>query len=192
MKGHLKERSPGRWAIVIDVPDPTTGARRRKWHSFKGTKRQAQIESARLISDLKGDRYQEPTKLSVGDFLNGWHIRMQPQISPRTHERYGELIRVHLKRLLGAVQLTKLDGEKIADAYAKALSGGLSANTVVYLHRILKHALKDAVRWKKLNKNPCDDVDPPRVEKSLVATYDLDQTAELLSIMQDSRLSILT
>lgn len=39
MKGHLKERSPGHWAIILDVPDPRTGKRRRKWHSFKGTKR---------------------------------------------------------------------------------------------------------------------------------------------------------
>jgi hypothetical protein len=37
MKGHLKERSPGHWAIILDVRDPQTGARRRKWHSFAGT-----------------------------------------------------------------------------------------------------------------------------------------------------------
>jgi hypothetical protein len=40
MKGSIRERSPGRWAIILDVPDPATGERRRKWHSFKGTKRQ--------------------------------------------------------------------------------------------------------------------------------------------------------
>ena len=43
MKGHLKERSPGHWAIIIDVADPATGKRRRKWHSFKGTKRENEI-----------------------------------------------------------------------------------------------------------------------------------------------------
>jgi hypothetical protein len=42
MKGHVRERSPGHWAIVIDLNDPTTGWRRRKWHSIKGTKREAQ------------------------------------------------------------------------------------------------------------------------------------------------------
>ena len=25
MKGHLRERSPGRWAIVIDIKDAATG-----------------------------------------------------------------------------------------------------------------------------------------------------------------------
>ena len=42
MKGHLKERSPGRWAIVLEVRDEATGNRKRRWHSFKGTKREAQ------------------------------------------------------------------------------------------------------------------------------------------------------
>jgi hypothetical protein len=31
MKGHIRERSPGRWAIIIDLRDPATGKRRRKW-----------------------------------------------------------------------------------------------------------------------------------------------------------------
>jgi len=38
MKGHIRERSPGHWAIVIDVRDPATGKRN---HSFVGTKREA-------------------------------------------------------------------------------------------------------------------------------------------------------
>jgi hypothetical protein len=43
MKGHIRERSPGHWAIVLDMPrDPATGKRGQKWHSFKGTKREAQ------------------------------------------------------------------------------------------------------------------------------------------------------
>ena len=47
MKGHIRERSLGRWAIVLDHHDPMTGRRKRRWHSFKGTKRQAQLECAR-------------------------------------------------------------------------------------------------------------------------------------------------
>jgi hypothetical protein len=42
MRGHLRERSAGHWAIVIDVRDPVSGERKRRWHSFKGTKREAQ------------------------------------------------------------------------------------------------------------------------------------------------------
>ena len=74
MKGHIRERSPGHWAIILDIPDPQTGKRRRKWHSFKGTKREAQIESARLISAVQGGTYLEPSKDDVGQHISntGW------------------------------------------------------------------------------------------------------------------------
>jgi hypothetical protein len=64
VKGHIRERSPGHWAIVIDIRDPSSGRRRRKWHSFAGTKRQAQIECARLISAVQGGSYLEPRKIT--------------------------------------------------------------------------------------------------------------------------------
>ena len=57
MKGSIKERSPGHWAIILEQREAATGKRKRKWHSFKGTKRQAQIECARLISEMKGGTY---------------------------------------------------------------------------------------------------------------------------------------
>jgi hypothetical protein len=31
MKGHIRERSPGHWAIVLDTQDASSGQRRRKW-----------------------------------------------------------------------------------------------------------------------------------------------------------------
>jgi hypothetical protein len=39
MKGHIRERSLGHWAIVLEIRDAESGKRKRKWHSFKGTKR---------------------------------------------------------------------------------------------------------------------------------------------------------
>jgi hypothetical protein len=50
MRGHIRERSRGHWAIILDSRDPQTGKRRRRWHSHVGTKRSAQIECARLIA----------------------------------------------------------------------------------------------------------------------------------------------
>ena len=72
MKGHIRERSPGHWAIVIDLRDPETGKRRRKWHSFRGTKREAQVECSRLISELSGGLYIEAARMTVRQFLDHW------------------------------------------------------------------------------------------------------------------------
>jgi integrase-like protein len=183
MKGHIRERSPGHWAIIIDVPDPQTGKRRRKWHSFKGTKREAQIESARLVCEVKGGSYLEPTKTTFAQFLERWLDHAKAQVSPRTHERYSEIIRKNIFPLLGAVALSKLRPAQISAAYAKALAsgrrdgkGGLAPTTVVYMHRLIKQSLGQAVRWELLSRNAAEAVDPPKIERGPLTTYDMAQT----------------
>ncbi len=103
MKGHIRERSPGHWAIVIDVRDPQTGKRKRRWHSFAGTKRQAQVEAARLISELQNGTRIDPSRMTVAAFLERWIEHMQGQVSPRSHERYAELCRKNIAPLLGGL-----------------------------------------------------------------------------------------
>src|SRR5262249_34831986 len=94
MKGHIRLRSaPDRWAIVIDIRDSETGQRKRKWHSFKGTKREAQVECARLIGEHKDGRVNlAPGKMSIAEYLQKWLDHMKSQLSPKSHERYSELV----------------------------------------------------------------------------------------------------
>jgi integrase len=197
MKGHIRERSPGHWAIILDVPDPQTGKRRRKWHSFKGTKREAQIESARLICEVNGGTYLEPNKTTLAQYLERWLDHAKAQVSPRTHERYCEIVRKNIAPLLGAVSLTKLRPAQISAAYIKALAsgrrdgkGGLAPTTVVYMHRLIKQALGQAVRWELLPRNAADAVDPPKIERGSLTTYDMAQTVKLLDELRGSRLRL--
>lgn len=195
MKGHIRERSPGHWAIVLDMRDPESGKRRRKWHSFKGTKREAQIESSRLISEISGGAYIEPAKTTVGQFLDRWLEHMKTQVAPRTHERYSELARKSIAPLLGNVVLPKLQPARISGGYAKALAegrrdgkGGLSPRTVGHMHRVLRQAMQQAVRWQVLARNPADAVRPPKVERSRMRALDPSETAALLDALKSTRL----
>ena len=108
MKGHIRERSPGHWAIILDVRDPRTGERKRRWHGFVGTKRQAQIECARLVLETQKGTLVDPTRETVAAFLERWIEYMQGQVSPRSLERYAELCRKNLAPLLGGLALAKL------------------------------------------------------------------------------------
>jgi integrase len=197
VKGHIRERSPGRWAIVIDLRDPQTGERRRKWHSFAGTKRAAQVEAARLIHELKSGSYVEPAKETLAVFLDRWLLDIKARVSPRTYDRYAEIARKNIVPALGAVPLKKLRAQHISAAYASALAGGrrkdgtaLSARTVVHIHRVLKQALTQAVQWEMIARNPAAAVKPPKVPPKPMQTYDLAQTAELIEAMRNTRLFI--
>ena len=197
MKGSIRERSPGRWAIIID--DPNSGTRKRRWHSFKGTKRQAQIECARLISEMQNGSYLAPDKTTFAEFAERWLTHVKSQVSPKSHERYSEIMRKNVVPLIGAVVLTKLKPAVISEAYAKALesgrrdgTGGLSPRTVHHMHRLIRQSLAQAVKWELLTRNPADAVDPPRVERTAMNTYTLPQTGELIDAMRGTRLFVPT
>jgi Phage integrase, N-terminal SAM-like domain len=124
MKGHLRERSPGHWAIILDPRDSATGKRKRKWHSFMGTKRRAQIECARLISELQAGTYLEPAKMTVGTLMERWLEHVRSQVSPKPFERYCGVVRGNILPAIGAMLLTKLQPAQISQMYAKALVSG--------------------------------------------------------------------
>src|SRR2546429_1670570 len=107
MKGSIRERSPGHFAIILEQRDAATGKRKRKWHSFKGTKRQAQIECARLISEMSGGIYLEPSKITVVQFFERWLRHVKSNVSPRTHERYEQIAMKNIAPLIGAKVLSK-------------------------------------------------------------------------------------
>jgi integrase len=198
MKGHIRERSPSHWAIVIDVRDPSTGRRRRKWHGFAGTKRQAQIECARLISALQGGTYLEPAKVTVAALMERWLEHVRTQVSPKTFERYCGVVRGNILPALGGILLTKLQPAQISEAYAKALSngrrdggGGLSPASVLYMHRLVKEALAVAVReWRLLPWNPADSIKGPKVKRKDMLALDTAEAATLLEVARRYRLFI--
>ena len=175
----------------------SSGRRRRKWHSFEGTKREAQIECSRLISEISGGAYIEPAKVTVGQFLDRWLEHMKGQLTARSHERYAELARKNLVPLVGNVLLTKLRPTIISQAYAKALEGGrrdgkggLSPLTVRYMHRILRHALQQAICWQLLVRNPAAAVKPPKAERKEMKALNTDATATLIEAARDTRLFV--
>ena len=190
MKGHIRERAPGRWAIILD--DPNSPTRKRRWHAFKGTKRQAQIECARLVAEIQRGAYIAPDRTTFAEFSERWLAHIKSQVTPKSYERYAGLMDQNIKPVLGAVVLTKLRPVQISSAYTKALAngrrdgkdGGLSPRTVGHMHRVLKQALSQAVKWEMLTRNPADAVDPPKVEWKPVSTYDLPQTAEIIETMR--------
>jgi integrase len=187
MKGHVRQRSPGHWAIVIETRDPVTNKRKPKWHSFSGTKRAAQIRCAELIAEIQGGRYLEPSRTTLTQYFDRWLDHIKSQVAPRSHERYAEIARKNIVPLLGNIVLPRLQPVQISTAYATALSsgrrdgkGGLSPRTVHHMHRILKQALGQAVKWRLLAHNPADLVKPPKVERKEMQSLSTDGLAEFI------------
>jgi integrase len=195
MRGHVRKRGKASWAVVVDLGRDAQGKRRQKWHSVPGTKRDAERELARLLNDLNTGGYIEPTRLLVRDYLEKWLESARSKVAPKTLERYAEIVKLHLSPALGHHQLAKLHPLHIESYYAEALvsgrrngNGGLSAQTVVHHHRVVHRALKQAVQYLLIARNPCDAVAPPRPEKVEIRVVNEIQAAELLETLKNTRL----
>jgi hypothetical protein len=190
----------GHWAIVLSQTDPATGERKLTWHSFKGNKRGAQTECARLISQMEAGSYVEPSKQTLAQFFDRWLKHIKPNVSPRTRERYEQIATKNIVPLIGAKVLSKLQPIDISEAYVKALEsgrrdgkGGLSPCTAHHMHRVLYSALGQAERWKLIARNPAallEKRDRPKIEKKPVATIDAATAAGVFDAARDTRLFI--
>ncbi len=58
------------------------------------------------------------------------------------------------------------------------------------MHAILKSALAQAVKWEILVRNPAAAVRGPKVNRAVMQTYDLEQTAELIEAARGRRIFV--
>src|SRR5262249_17694074 len=196
MKGHIRERSPGHWAIVIDEPSES-GRRKQRWHSFKGTKREAQGKLHELIASIRKGDYVEPSKLTVAQYVRGRIAQWAAagEISPKTTERYTELLDNQIVPHLGAKAIQKLRPADI-EAWHTALKtsgrkdgrGGVSNRTIGHAHRVVSKALRDAVRHNVVVKNVAAEEGAPAVDADEMVILTPEQVKELPVKLEDDRI----
>jgi integrase len=147
----------------------------------------------RLLRTLDTGEHVDPTRLSVKQWLG----TVRAEVSPKTLERYDEIVRNFLIPALGNLALTKLAPSHIQKAYNEwatggrldGKSGGLSPQTRRHIHRILRTALSRAVEQQVIARNPADVFKKrlPKVERRELVTLTADQSAQLLEAIAHSR-----
>jgi integrase len=191
MRGHIRERSPGRWAIVIDARDPQTGKRKRRWHSFAGTKREAQTKCAQLIAEAQGVGAIEPSKIMLAQFLDRFDRDwIATHVSARSAERYRSAL-AHMRRHLGDRLLQKLAPADLAALYATLHRAGLAPRTVKLVHVVLHRALGQAKVWGIIRDNPAETAKPPKAPQRETDMLQPKEAARLLDRLRGKPLYLL-
>jgi integrase len=167
MTGHIRRRGERSWELKFDLGrDPSTGERKTAYQSFKGTKREAQIKLAELITTASRGTYVEPTKITVADFVRAridqWEAAPDG-ITARTAQRYRQLTEHQIVPHLGAKTLQKLTRLDIEIWHNALHQAGLAARTIGNAHRVLHQALSDAEADGLVTKNVCRLHKAPRV-----------------------------
>jgi hypothetical protein len=144
--GGIDQRGPDQWRLRWRVG----GKRYSK--AFHGTKRAAQAELRRIISEADIGAAVAPVKLTVRQHLRRW-LDGQYGLSAKTRERYEQLVGNQINPQLGDVLIQALRPAQIKMWHGKLIESGLSTITVGNAHRALHRALQHAVEIELVQRN---------------------------------------
>lgn len=191
MSGHIRRSGKASWELKFSVDGKP------RYHFFKGTKRAAVAELTRLTASAINGGYVDGSKLTVGGFLDRWmRDWAEAHNSPKTRQSNAQLIQAYVTPHISAVPLQKLKPLHLSELYAKLLrqgrndGGKLSATTVGNVHRVLKNALRHAVRWGLILKSPAADISPPRNDAAEIEILSEDEAKALLERLRGTSLYI--
>jgi integrase len=194
--GHIRPRGKGSWELKFDAGrDPATGRRMTRYKTVRGTKKDAQRELRYLLGTIDDGSNVEASKITVAEHVRArveqWAAAYDPTakkgISPKTAERYRELVENQLVPHIGqklAQKLTPADIEQwhatLSVSGRKGGKGGVSARTIGHAHRILVHALRDGQKHGLLPRNVASIEGAPKVNETEVQVVPKERIGELI------------
>jgi integrase len=188
-EGSLSRRKDGLYMARYTV-ETATGAKRKALYA-KTRKQAAEKLTAAMADASKGITADGGPK-TVGAFLTRWlENSVRGSVRKSTYDRNESLCRVHLIPALGRKKLKTLGAADVAGFYRSRLDSGGSAASVRKMHETLHKALKQAVRWGYMTKNPAADVDAPTVHTEEVHPLTRDQARRFLKVARGDRLEAL-
>lgn len=195
MRGHIRKRGSA-WAYVLDIGRDESGRRRQQWRGGFATRRAAQDALTEALQRLQSGSYVEPSKQTLAHFLEEWLQSIRPSVRASTFAFYQRLARVNIAPALGTTPLQRLTTAQLNGLYAELLAngrqdghGGLSPQSVRYVHATIRKALAEAVRWGRLARNVADQASAPRPRRRTApSTWTADELRAFLEHVSGDRL----
>jgi integrase len=194
MNGHLKDLGDGRWRLTFDLERGADGKRRQKTRTFHASgKRAAEKERTRILAEAQSGQFHEPSRVTVGELLDAWmETVVKPTVSPGTYQHRAQIVRDHLRPRFGGLKLSRLAAVDIQRAWADLLSSGgargpVSPATLKNIHSVFRQALRQAIDWDLLTKNPADRVKLPRQEQPPPKAITEEEFRRILHACEGSR-----
>lgn len=91
MRGHIHKRvrrtaagkETVRWYVVVDVGTHRDGRRKQKWHGGFATRREAEVERAKIVSHLHAGGYVAPDRMTLAQWTRGsWLPMTRTRVKP--------------------------------------------------------------------------------------------------------------
>lgn len=169
MDGSIHERMNSKGKKVYDVMyrviDPKTGKKKQVIKRGFAKRGDAQLFITSTLIDIRDNKYVEPKKITVASLMEEWFEKqVKNKLAVNTVNGYRVNIYKHIIPNIGGLQLKRLTTNDVQDFYDSVIEtednkNGLSAKSVLYIHRNLKKALSYAIKQRYIPFNPADNVE---------------------------------
>jgi integrase len=180
-----RQRADGRWEAryCVDTPE---GLKRRSVYG-KTRKEVAEKLAGKLAN--KDDERIQPIQngITVREFFGEYEEAIRHTIKRRSFQTTHDVVRLHILPEFGTMRLTNLDRKHIQRMYTRKQDDGLSPATVKRMHDVLASALNHAVRWRYIQRNPCDEVSKPRVPQPEIRPFSLEEAKRFIAAAEGDR-----
>jgi integrase len=124
VRGHIEQRSKGRYSRRIPTGKDSTGKHRFHSETVRGTKKDAEKHLSEMFSKLDKGTFIKPTKTTLSEYLDqSLTDYVKPNLGLRPYEGYESIIRCHLTPDLGRVPQSQLKPQHLQRYYALKLAG---------------------------------------------------------------------
>jgi len=187
-EGSISERPDGRFLVTVDLGLDGRGKRQRRSKVVQ-TRSQARaaLKELHRLKDAGVDLVGAYTTLEA--FLDRWYATLRPRpqgrYSQSTLKGYRDIIRLHLKPVLGQLTLLQLaqrgGAQHIQRLQDTLLDRGLAAPTVRNVRNCLSGALSYAVQLELIDANPVKRIGAPPASTFEGQTLEDDEDAQQLA-----------
>lgn len=189
MRGNVYHRG-SKFYIRYDLGKDSNGKRVQKTEGGFDTKRQAERVLRQRITDIENSPSKLVERSLLSAFLKDWLKYQEKRLARNTVQGYKNNIFNHIIPCIGDIPMYKLQPEDVQRLYSNLEEKGLSATSIIYVHRVLHNALQYACKKRILPYNVTDYVDVPIKEKHNFNVLNATQVRTLLSACKDSYIYI--
>lgn len=195
MTGSLQVKNDKYYA-VLNFKDQT-GQRKQKWIplnlSVKGNKRRAEAMLNQLLIDYQGIESIEPMNTLLSQHIATWIESNRPNIAVTTYNQYVNMLQLHIGPYFDQKKITlnKVTAGDLEDYYTAKMAGGLSPNTLIKHHAVIRSALQWAVKHRYIRENVADLANKPEhIKYEGQAPYSVEEVANLLTLTQNEPIAV--
>lgn len=195
LKGSMHVNN-GIWHVSFRIPDGKGGKKQKQLSTgvkaVPGNKKKAQVRMREILDEWDGLVFVDSDKIPLTSYINDWISRTKMKVQVSTYDGYVHMFRKHIYPYFDErkFKISDLKPRHLEEYYMFKISEGLSPNTLIKHHAIIRTALQDAVKNGYIKRNVADLADKPKRVKPVHDFYTAEELKKLITAVTGTSIEI--